>query len=278
LAGAHEPLLGHVDAIGNVYPANDSILTVAWDQAARHPAGANFDGNLFAVILSNNAFNRGDTTAAMSYYGRLRHDQIVSSGSRYENYNRSYFYNQLMVLAKNLAVAGKVDESVKLIGRMPNINHRMTAYIYSASYLYDHEHDPATFMLLDSAIIGLREFDPENVPPFIDYRGKAVSLLNKIGGNKFVDFGAEVYREIPEARKFAATERLVKGISDSGDYNGAYVSIPSTLTEEQDLICRSIILLTAARAHENENQIKGWPALDWFVDWSDDHVLFFGFQ
>jgi hypothetical protein len=183
-----------------------------------------------------------------------------------------------MALAKNLAIVGKVDESVKLIGRMTNTNHRMTAYLYSASSLYDHERDPATFILLDSAMIGLRAFDPENVPPFLDYRGKAVSLLNNIGGDNYVDIAAEIYREIPEVRKFAATERLVKGIAGSGDYNGAYVSIPTTLTEEQDLICRSVILLTAARAHENENKLKGWPALDWFVDWSDDHVLFFGFQ
>ncbi|HMG93622.1 MAG TPA: hypothetical protein VK589_26375, partial [Chryseolinea sp.] len=278
LAGTHEPILVNVEATLNVYPPNDSLLTLAWDQAVRHPAGANFDGNLFAVILSNNAFNRGDTSAAMSYYDRLRHDQIVSSGSRYENYNRSYFYNQLMVLAKNLALVGKVDESIKLIGRMPNINHRVTAYLYSASNLYDHERNPATFILLDSAMIGLRAFDPENVPPFLDYRGTAVSLLNKIGGDKNVDIGADVYREIPEVRKFTATERLVKGIADGGDYNGAYVSIPATLTEDQDLICRSVILLSAARAHENENKLKGWPALDWYAGWADDHVLFFGFQ
>ena len=161
---------------------------------------------------------------------------------------------------------------------MTNINHRMTAYLFSANNLYDHEHDPATFTLLDSAMTGLRAFDPENVPPFLDYRGKAISLLNKIGGDKYVDIGTDVYREIPELRKFTATERLVKGIADSGDYNGAYVSIPPTLTEDQDLICRSIILLTAARAREDENKIKGWPAMDWFADWSDDHVLFFGFQ
>jgi energy-coupling factor transporter ATP-binding protein EcfA2 len=278
LASIQEPLLAEVDATNNIYPPNDSILTLAWDQAVRHPAGANFDGNLFAVILSNNAFSKGDTSAAISYYGRLRHDQIVSSGSRYENYNRSYFYNQLMVLAKNLAIVGKVDESVKLIGRMTNTNHRMTAYLYSASSLYDHERDQAAFILLDSAMIGLRAFDPENVPPFLDYRGKAVSLLNQIGGDKYVDIGAEIYREIPEVRKFAATERLVKGIAGSGDYNGAYVSIPATLTEEQDLICRSVILLTAARVYENENKLKGWSALDWFVDYYDDHVLFFGFQ
>jgi energy-coupling factor transporter ATP-binding protein EcfA2 len=278
LANIQEPLLAQVDVTNNIYPASDSVLTVVWDQILRHPAGANFDGNLFAVVLSNNAFNKGDTSAAMSFYGRLRHDQIVGSGSRYENYNRSFFYNQLMVLAKNLAVAGKVDESVKLIGRMTNINHRMTAYIFTASNMYDHERDSGTFILLDSAMAGLRTFDPENVPPFLDYRGKAVSLLNKIGGNKYVGFGADVYREIPEVRKFTATERLVKGFADTGDYNGAYVSIPATLTEDQDLICRSFILLSAARVHEKENKLNGWRALDRFINWSDDHVLFFGFQ
>jgi len=278
LAGMHEPLIVQVDATKNLYPASDSLLTLAWDQIVLHPAGSNFDGNLFAVMLSNDAFNRGDTSAAMSYYRRLRHDQIVSAGSRYENYNRSFFYNQLMVLAKNLAIMDKVDESVKLIGRITNINHRMTAYIYSSSNLYDHGQDPETFVLADSAVNGLRSFDPENVPFFIDYRGKAVSLFNKIGINKYLDIGAGVYREIPELRKFAATQRMINGIAARGDYNEAYVSIPTTLTEGQDLICRSIILLTAARSHEKENKLKGWPALDWFMDWDNDHVLFFGFQ
>jgi hypothetical protein len=277
LAGMHEPLLVHVDATTNVYPANDSLLALTWDEVVRHPAGANFDGNLFAIFLANNAFNRGDTSAAISFYSRLRLDQIFGSGNRYENFNKSFFYNQLMVLAKNLAVMGKVDESIDLIGRITNINQRMTAYLYSASNLYDHERDPATFVYLDSAINGVRSFDPERVPWFLDYRGKAVSLLNKIGSDNLVDLGVEVYSEIPEVRKFAATEKLVKGIADRGDYNGAYVSIPPTLTEEQDLICRSVILLTAARELEKKNKLKGWQALDWFVDWADDHVLFFGF-
>lgn len=127
-----------------------------------------------------------------------------------------------MVLAKNIAVIGKIEESAKLIAGMGNIAHRMTAYLYSASNVYDHQSGTSAFIFLDSTFAGIKDFDPEVVPPWLDYRGRAVSLLNKIGGDKFLDIATEVYREIPEVRKFAATERMIKGIAATGNYNAAH--------------------------------------------------------
>ena len=60
-------------------------------------------------------------------------------------------------------------------------------------------------------------------------------MLNKIGGAKLVDMGAEIYTDIPEFRKFLATERMIQGIAARGDFHAAHVAIPSTLTDEQDL-------------------------------------------
>ena len=80
----------------------------------------------------------------------------------------------------------------------------------------------------------------------------------------------------PEFRKFQATGGTVRGIAERGDYYAARMSIPSTLTEEQDLICRTIILLQAAREREKINDSPGWEAMDQFYAW-DEYVLFFGF-
>ena len=277
LAARHEPFLVIVEATNNHYPINDSLLAATWNSVLRHPAGANFDGNLFAIVLSNNAFGRGDTTSALSYYARINEREIASSVNRYDMYNKNFFYNQLMTLAKNLALVGKIEESIKMIRKMGANTQRTIAYLQSANVLYDHGYDPATFILLDSAFSEIKAFDPENLPPFLEHRGRFAGLLNKIGGVKLVDMGAVIYREIHEQRKFEATRLMVRGIAARGDFYAAYAAIPNELTEEQDLICRNEILLIEARAYEKRNDLKGWPAFDLFTTMDEDFILFFGF-
>jgi hypothetical protein len=277
LAARYEPFIVFVQVSENHYPINDSLLTAAWNLIERHPAGGSFDGNLFAVVLSNNAFERGDTAAATSFYRRINERELVSSTNRYETYNRNFLYNQLMELAKNLALIGKNEESVRIIEALGKNTQRTIAYLYSAKELYDHGYEPSTFIFLDSAFSEMKDFDPENLPFYLEYRGRVVGLMNKIGGARLVDMGAEVYREIPELRKFFATERMIQGIAARGDFHAAHAAIPSTLTDEQDLECRNVILLSAARANEKENNLEGWPAFDSFMRINEDFVLFFGF-
>ncbi len=277
LAARNEPFILFVQATDNHYPINDSLLTAAWNLVERHPAGAAFDGNLFAVVLSNNAFKRGDTAAAMSFYKRINETEIVGSSNRYETYNRNFFYNQLMELAKNLALIGEDKESVRIIEKLGRNTQRTIAYLYSAKELYEHGYEPSTFIFLDSAFSEMKNFDPENLPPFLEYRGRVVGLLNKIGGAKLVDMGVEFYTDIPESRKFLATLRMIQGIAARGDLHVAHAAIPNTLTDEQDLISRNAILLSAVRAKEKENNLKGWPAFEKFIRTSEDFILFFGF-
>ncbi|HEX5667742.1 MAG TPA: hypothetical protein VFX73_03000, partial [Chitinophagaceae bacterium] len=47
----------------------------------------------------------------------------------------------------------------------------------------------------------------------------------------------------------------------------ALTAIPGTLTEGQDLECRTAILLEAARAKEKQAGNRNWIAMDRYIDW-----------
>jgi hypothetical protein len=51
--------------------------------------------------------------------------------------------------------------------------------------------------------------------------------------------------------------------------------IPSTLTESQDLQCRSLILLEASRARERAAGITTWQKMDEYIDWTLNYNDYF---
>ena len=277
IAALHEHRFPEGEATRNFYPLKDSLLSATWDEISRHPAGGRFDGNLFALILSDGAFARGDTVEGMSYYKRMNLDNLTFSGNRYENFNRTYFYNELMVLAKNLALQHRIAESVALIQQFRNNTHRSIAYVYSAKKLYENHDEQATLILIDSLFSQLKDFDPSTIPPFLEYRGRVISLLNRIRGEELVDRSSLIFKDISEGRKFDATSGLVEGLAERGEFYLAHTAIPNTLTDQQDLICRGIILYTAAQRHEQENNIAGWTSFDTYLLRFVEYPQFFGF-
>jgi energy-coupling factor transporter ATP-binding protein EcfA2 len=277
IAALHEHPFVQGEPFRNFYPLSDSLLSATWDEISKHPAGARFDGNLFAIILSNGAFQRGDTLAGLSYYKKMNLDNLTFSSNRYENFNRTYFYNELMVLAKNLALQRRIAESVALISQFRNNTHRSIGYIYSAKRLFEHHDEPAAMILIDSVFSRFKDFDPATIPPFLEYRGRIISLLNRIGGEQLLDRSSLVFKDISEGRKLQATSGLVEGLSEKGEYYLAHRAIPGTLTEEQDLVCKSVILYTAVKRNEQENKIAGWTSFDSYMSRFDEYFLFFGF-
>jgi hypothetical protein len=277
VAALHEHAFPQGEMFRNFYPLSDSLLSATWDEISRHPAGSRFDGNLFALILSDGAFQRGDTVAGLSYYKRMNLDNLTFSGNRHENFNRTYFYNELMVLAKNLALQHRIAESAALINQFRNNTHRSIAYIYSAKKLYEHNDQQATLTLIDSVFSQFKDFDPATIPPFLEYRGRIISLLNRIGGEQLLSRSSLVFKDISEGRKLQATAGLVEGLSEKGEFYSAHSAIPSTLTEEQDLICKTVILYKAALQREQENKIAGWNSFDSYLARFDEYFLFFGF-
>jgi hypothetical protein len=268
-------IIGHAEAFTNDFQVSDSTLARILDFVAQHPSGKDFDSNLILQLLANRSFQRGDTLLGMSYYRKLNKQALLQSSNRYDVWKRNFFANQLMELSKNLLLAGKAEDAVFLIEKQQTNAARIINYVYSANKLYDNDYSPATFVLLDSALSKMRDDDPSTLPFDQEYRHRLIYVLDKIGGDKITAVRNKILRTIPEGRKFLATRGTVRGISERNDYHAAMVFIPNTLTEEQDLVCRTIILLQAAREQEKISNAPGWKAMDDFYTW-DEYVLFFG--
>ena len=269
-------IFAQVHTFYNDYQVPESTLERALDFVTKQSAGSDFDSNLIALVLANKAFNRGDTVGGISFYNRIKQRDISRSLNRYETWNKNFFANQLMELSKNLSLLGKINEAVQVTEKIEGIQGKAISYNHSASKLYDHEYNPSTFIFMDSALSKLEEDDFVNSPFFLEYRDKVIYVLNKIGGEKTIDIGYRIFGTIPEARKFRATQSMVKGIAERGDYYTAMEVIPATLTEEQDLTCRTVILLQAAKQLERNNNSSGWKAMDDLYR-GQEYVLFYGF-
>jgi len=269
-------IIGHAEALTRDFPVPDSTLARLLDIVAQNPAGKDFDNNLILLVLANRSFQQGDTLRGTDYYDKMKQQDILQSSNRYEIWKKNFFANQLMELSKNLLLAGKVKESVLLTEKLQGNAARILSYNYCANKAYDNDYSPVTFTLLDSTLSKMKADDPSRLPGYLEYRGKVIYVLDKIGGEKMIDVRNKILRTIPEGRKFQATGATVKGIAERGDFYAARMFIPSTLTEEQDLICRSIILLQAAREREKANNSPAWKAMDDYFAW-DEYELFFGF-
>jgi hypothetical protein len=246
------------------------------DIVEQHPAGKDFDSNLILLVLANRSFQQGDTLRGVGYFSKMKQQDILQSSNRYEIWKKNFFANQLMELSKNLLLVGKEREAVLLTEKLQSNPSRIISYNYCANKAYDNDYNPATFIFLDSTLSRMKQDDPSRLPFYLEYRGKVIYVLDKIGGEKMIDVRNKILRTIPEGRKFLALGGTVRGIAERGDFYAARMSIPSTLTEEQDLICRTIILLQAAREKEKINNSPGWEAMDQYYAW-DEYVLFFGF-
>ncbi len=267
--------LAIVRAMNNDYPLPDAALIDILDFVGRHPSGADFDKNLLNMVLANRALERWDTLAGMKFYNHFLIDKISRSINKGEKFDRTFFANQQMELAKNLALTGKLNESIQVTEKFKEKPEQIMSYLYSARHVYDHNYDPAVFILLDSALSKMKQVDVSTLAPFIDFRARLVYLLDKIGGEDMIALGLKIMRDIPEGRKFDAIARQVGSMASSGNFQSAMSSIPSTLTESQDLVCLTDILTEACKEKEKQTLSADWKAIDTFFSWND-YVLFFG--
>ena len=90
-----------------------------------------------------------------------------------------------------------------------------------------------------------------------------VYILGRFGGKQVNQKMMEIYREFMEGPKSFALFNMMLGIGDEGSLYRAYTAIPSTLTENQDVMTRFTILLQAARKKENLSGNE-WSPMDRF--------------
>jgi hypothetical protein len=258
----------------NTYVLPDTVLKNILAFVGQHPDGAAFDKNLLYLVLANRAFEKGDTVEGLKYYHDLDMKNITRSSDRYEYLEKIFFLNMVKDLGVHLAAAGKTNDAFMLAGVFPTDEMRLICYVNMADRVYNQNTSPAAFVFLDSIYSSDRRIDFTNLKLDYDCRTDQIRILSKIGSRMLNENAVELLREIPQDFKFDGITARVSGIASEGNYYNARMSIPPSLTESQDLICRLIILLEDCRAKERLTGNGAWKEFDKYLDWKNIFVNF----
>jgi hypothetical protein len=269
-------LFQDIQGLSNNYPLDDSIVVSALNFASALPPRYNFDANMMLLLLSNRAFQKNDTTAGLAFYRRFNLNNADRARGRYENTQRTRFRNHMLQVAKHLASIGNVKESVRIVERFETAAMKLVCYADMANSIYSKDYNSNAFVFLDSAYSKMESMPNPAVPDFLEYRSRLVRVLQHIGGERMIEMSDEIVRSTSEQRRLLSAVGVVRGTCERGDYYNAVKSIPPTLTEGQELFCKTFILLYSVRADEQVNNKSPWAAMDKFVSFGD-YIQFTGF-
>ncbi|HSF44362.1 MAG TPA: ATP-binding protein [Chitinophagaceae bacterium] len=255
------------ETYSNPYPLSDSTLKAVIDLVDKHPAGMNFDRNMLRLTLANNAFDRNDSSEGMGHYRKLDLEHIIRSSNKYEYLEKTFILNMMNYLAVHLARRGHDAEAIKLVGLFETDRKKAINFLLISEKLFRENVDPRAFVFLDSAYSVSKKIDYADFVPDVEPRHLQIQVLSEIGSRSINNEAIEILRNLPENLKYDGIFAQVTGLAYEGNYYRALTAIPGTLTEGQDLDCRSAILLEAARAKEKQAGNKKWNAMDRYIDW-----------
>lgn len=273
IAKAHEfklPSFFPPPYFDNFYRLSDEVLAKVTSFITNHTRGGAVDLNYLYVIMANREFAKGDTINGLQLARKLNLEQLSRSANRYEYIEKSFFLNRVKELSGHLAAIGNTAFALQLAESYEEDYQKLFCYVYMAEASYLNQ-NPQFFTYLDSAMSLTKSIDFSALPFQWDARYNLMSLLAKIGGEQMNSMAYEIFRDIPEGPKFFGILRMADGMAAEGNFYRAFTIIPSTLTEEQDLISCVIILWEACKKNEHETDSKKWIAMDYILngDWNE---------
>ncbi|MEQ1585293.1 MAG: hypothetical protein ABL895_05400 [Cyclobacteriaceae bacterium] len=239
-------------SVGNPFPLSDSILNDVLSFVSHHHLNEKFDKNLIYLVLANRILEREDSLEGIKMYKKIDFRSVGQWVNKYENVNKAFLLNEMRHLGGRLAALGLHDESVQLAERFENADERVLAYVYSSQSAYVNKQFKSSFVMLDSANSKAPTIALTQLPGFRDFRYNLIYTLTYVGGKEITSQAKDVLREMNEGRKFGGTLSMVDGYSRSGELYKASASMPITLTENQELVCKTRILWGASSSKGNK--------------------------
>lgn len=262
------------NVLENKFPLPDKTLTDILSFVDQHPEGTAFDRNLLFLVLANNAFDRGDSIEGLKFYKKIDQPNITRAYDRYEYIEKTFFLNMMKQLCVHLSDIGKVKEATQFVELFSKEEEKMLGYLAMSEKVYTSRSDPSAFIYLDSALSRYKNIDFTILLEETDPRFSGVRLLSRIGSERINKLSLEMLRNSDEYLKFRIILSQVIGVTGEGNFYRARASIPNTLTEAQDLECRSMILLEACKKKEQGASNDMWKAMDYFFDWDRNYVFY----
>ncbi len=161
-----------------------------------------------------------------------------------------YFMNMLNQLAVNLAALEKMEDAAGIVAKFEEDREKALSYFTMAERLYKKDANPKAFVLLDSAFAISKRIDYADQIARVDARYYQIQVLSQIGSREINEQADAILRDLPEGGKYDGVFLRVAGLAYEGNFYRALTAIPNTLTEAQDLQCRTAILIEACKARE----------------------------
>jgi hypothetical protein len=260
-----------VESFNNSYPLKDEVIAKILLLRETHPAGKSFDQNLLCLVMANRSFNRGDSLEGLKYYRQFNRLNFGASMDKYEYLEKTFFLNQLNYLCINLALINREKEAVELTEQFDKDNEKALTYILMSGKIYIKKADPTAFVYLDSAFSKSKRVDYSQLlfGQGVGYRFSLIRVLSLIGGKRLNELSAEILAGVMNDDKPIAIYNRVDGIAEEGNFYRAKESIPSTLTEFDDLMARTIIMWNACKKKESAEEKKKWVAFDRILEFDN---------
>ncbi len=262
----------------NYFPLSDDVLKNIIKVATEHPNGNSFDKNLLYLLLANRSFNSGNIAEGMQYYELFDRDNFASSRDKYEYLEKSFFLNQMRLLCMHLVETNNHIAAKDLAERFELSHEKLFAYIFMGERAFRDDTNPVVFEYLDSVFSKSEKIDFSNfnygANQAIDPRFSLILMMSRIGGKELNTLADNVLSGIIEQNKFQGVMVQVYGIAEEGNFYRALTSISPTLTENQDLMTRSLILWQACKKKESPEESLTWSAMDRFLTYDLNYIWY----
>jgi Novel STAND NTPase 1 len=242
----------------NLPPFNPQVLTLILEAIEAHPQGAAFDKTFLHLLLANNAFNQGLEEEGLKYFNALVIEKIGSLANRWQYLNKTAIYNQLLQLAKSLAVNGHHQQAMALVESTNDYSYKVLIYGIMANYLYVNHREAKAFVYLDSAMTNEARMTVSTLTFFVDPHFPIINTLSGIGGSILNQQAKNMFTEMPPGLKGGGLFNYILGIAWGGNYHRAVEAIPKQGSTDDELQYYTLILSEEANKLGARN---GWERL-----------------
>ncbi len=256
----------------NEFVLPDKLLMDIISFVDASPSKSSFDKNLPNLILANRYFDKGDVDNGLARARLLEKEKLISSGSKYEYVSQTYFINAIVDLTTHLAVNDQAKEAMEII-TLYEPYQRAFCYAAAADRLYK-TYQPEAFAFLDSALSTINKIDYNALNggnyDELDARRFMVYVMGKVGGERMNKLSNDFIRELIEQSKVRGINGMIVGTATDGNYYTALNTMPSTLTENQELGCYYRILGQIARSRK---EMADWKGMDESLLWEFNYLM-----
>lgn len=243
----------------NVNEIPNSLLNNLLSVLAKHPEADEYDANLIKLLVANNHFESNEVAFGLKLFELIDLDQVAVTATRWEYLNMTAIYNEMVQLSIHLYKNGSKTLAVRIIDLLPDAYHQIPAYCVLANALYESGNPSETFVAIDSIMSKREQIDDRNIGG-LDYRLYMLTTLGKIGGRKMSLIAENMLTNMPDFNKPNGIIRYVIGQANEGNFNNAFESVSSDLSDDSELVCYLIIL--AEGQWQSNSSKQGWENFD----------------